>query len=279
MGMSLSLSLGLLFLIGGWWLRISHQKPETQPQAPGIPQSAPSAMNKTVVSTDPVRVDPEPPEVKPKSSDQPARISDPPQAKLALTWPTSVLVGLLLLSVVFLLRSKGFRTNDSSEFANALRIWLPLVSHPKNTPRAVKRFVNRVRYLAMLQAEDDPPTLFQRLVFRKNGKQDKTKAKIPESLLIALGAVHESHEDWIQSDPALKDLVDQTLKPSRQNGLGQNGASGGTDTASPQKTSEGVLQSVVAEHQTARETLKTNPNQDQRPRRYVFANFRRPPRG
>ena len=252
-------ALVILSLAGGSWFHASHQKSESQPKASDISQTAPSLGNERGASTGPASEDPEPPKEELQPPDQPARISDPPQAKQVLTWPTSVLVGLLFLSALVLLRSKGFRTNDSPEFANALRIWLPLVSHQKNTPRAVKRFVNRVRYLAMLQAEDDPPTLFQRLVFRKNGIQDHAKTKIPESLLVALGAVHESHEDWIQSDPALKERVDQALNPSQQNGLAQNAASDGTDTASPQKTSEEVFQSVVAEHQTAHETLKTTP--------------------
>ena len=68
-----------------------------------------------------------------------------------------------------------------------------------------------------------PPTLFQRLMLGRNGKQDETKAKISESLFVALGTVHESHEDWIQSNAALDERVDQPLKPSQQHGLGQKG--------------------------------------------------------
>ncbi|MBK6864755.1 MAG: PASTA domain-containing protein [Ideonella sp.] len=42
---------------------------------------------------------------------------------------------------------------DSSQFKLALKIWLPVVVVRQNTPRAIKRFVNRVRYLAMLRGE------------------------------------------------------------------------------------------------------------------------------
>lgn len=45
---------------------------------------------------------------------------------------------------------------DSSQFRLALKIWLPVVVLRQNTPRAIKRFVNRVRYLAMLRGEPAP---------------------------------------------------------------------------------------------------------------------------
>jgi len=45
--------------------------------------------------------------------------------------------------------------HDSREFEEALARWHPLISSGRNTPRAIKRYLNRVRYLAMLQREPE----------------------------------------------------------------------------------------------------------------------------
>ena len=40
-------------------------------------------------------------------------------------------------------------TEDSREFLEALKIWLPWLMAKQSTPRAVKRFINRLRYIAI----------------------------------------------------------------------------------------------------------------------------------
>ncbi|HKP05148.1 MAG TPA: P-loop NTPase fold protein [Chthoniobacterales bacterium] len=45
---------------------------------------------------------------------------------------------------------------DSAEFTKALRLWQPIISRKRNTPRSLKRFLNRVRYLAMKQRGAEP---------------------------------------------------------------------------------------------------------------------------
>ena len=45
---------------------------------------------------------------------------------------------------------------DSAEFSEALRRWQPIISMKRNTPRSLKRFLNRVRYLAMKQRGVEP---------------------------------------------------------------------------------------------------------------------------
>ncbi len=49
------------------------------------------------------------------------------------------------------LRRQQSMVDDSAAFSAALAVWTPVASITRNSPRAIKRFGNRVRYLAMLQ--------------------------------------------------------------------------------------------------------------------------------
>ncbi|HVR11474.1 MAG TPA: P-loop NTPase fold protein, partial [Thermoanaerobaculia bacterium] len=76
--------------------------------------------------------------------------------------------------------------HDSREFEEALSRWHPLIFSWRNTPRAIKRYLNRVRYLAMLQREPvATPALWKRLVevLRRRGDEPRSAeglAPIPE---------------------------------------------------------------------------------------------------
>jgi len=106
---------------------------------------------------------------------------------------------------------------DSREFEQALATWHPLLFAWRNTPRSIKRYLNRVRYLAMLQRPAAPePALWRRLVdgaarlwqrLRKQPEgQDTSPATtserpiIPEDLLVALSAIDCCHPEWLR-DP------------------------------------------------------------------------------
>jgi len=84
--------------------------------------------------------------------------------------------GLILLAVLALfgalavyaaltyrrsLISIGAIVGDSEDFRDALDIWYPLIARKFQTPRALKRFLNRMRYLAMCSRRgpvaDQPP--------------------------------------------------------------------------------------------------------------------------
>src|SRR5262249_5777406 len=64
-----------------------------------------------------------------------------------------VLAFIMLLTFVSLQFLKRLNpepiVSDSPEFIDALRIWVDGVSARRETPRAVKRFVNRLRFMAM----------------------------------------------------------------------------------------------------------------------------------
>jgi hypothetical protein len=66
----------------------------------------------------------------------------------------TVFAGCAVGFVVFRLRKSLRQVSDSTAFVQALRIWTPVVQQWRSTPRAIKRFGSRVRYLAMLQQSE-----------------------------------------------------------------------------------------------------------------------------
>ncbi len=78
-------------------------------------------------------------------------------AAALLGWAILVLGGIMLGSIAFwkLSEPDGLVVKDTPEFEKACRIWAPVLTAYKNTPRTVKRFRNRVRYLAMFQRPSD----------------------------------------------------------------------------------------------------------------------------
>lgn len=96
----------------------------------------------------------------------------------------------------------------------------------QNTPRAAKRFVNRVRYLAMRQryyrAED---SVWQRALFPKrlaSPERTQKPSRIPEPIMIAVAAMEQSDQAWINDAAkfnnivAGKDLPDGLLAAARE---------------------------------------------------------------
>ena len=120
---------------------------------------------------------------------------------------------LLSLGIWRLSMPSDLIIKDSPEFIEALKIWHPLLVAKSNTPRSIKRFVNRVRYGSMqVEPKNLEGTLWQRInrAFGIELLQTKRtvdeKELITESILVALSAVHHA-------DPALiETLCDQNIK-------------------------------------------------------------------
>jgi len=115
----------------------------------------------------------------------------------------------VLLAYLWLTRPDDVVTHDTKKFKSSLEIWYQLVMRgDRNTPRNAKRFVNKVRYLAMRQRAYLVPktvTKGERLL-RKwlTGKEeapagDGPGQTVPESLLVPLAALHECDPKWIDS--------------------------------------------------------------------------------
>jgi hypothetical protein len=133
-------------------------------------------------------------------------------------WTVSLALVLFAVAaagmVLYWLRSARNVVKDSLQYRDALRIWMPIVQRRHGTPRALKRFANRVRYLAMLQHDEIyDETGFDRLRsslarltswFSKRSPASapapdsaKPVESIDESTLVVLASLREAFgDDW-----------------------------------------------------------------------------------
>jgi hypothetical protein len=94
--------------------------------------------------------------------------------------------------------------DDSDEFTKAMDDALPVILARQSTPRVVKRFVNKVRFIAMRQRQvwADDRTLWEKLwgVPLPHASPGATGQGIPDGLLVVLAALHYWHGDSLDSD-------------------------------------------------------------------------------
>jgi photosystem II stability/assembly factor-like uncharacterized protein len=95
----------------------------------------------------------------PTAIPQPCAVVLAPAMSPWAQWSLYALLTLPLLAVggVLLLNRPEIAVKDSQAFKDALDLWMPFVyEYGVNTPRSVKRFTNRVRFLAMLGRPQSP---------------------------------------------------------------------------------------------------------------------------
>ena len=126
-------------------------------------------------------------------------------------WPNWVPYGLALpiaLVLLFVLFRRPQRiVEDSSTFKDALDIWHPLLMLRPQTPRTIKRFLNRIRYLAMrYRSDEESKSLWQSLRQRIRVWTNKTAPpdppvqdidEISEAQLVALSLIHKLESTWL----------------------------------------------------------------------------------
>jgi hypothetical protein len=116
--------------------------------------------------------------------------------------PTVLVLGIaLLFGIALAVHRERQIVRDSPDFAKALRAVKPLITAGNPTPRAIKRYQNRMRYLAArLRPPMHEPDSFDSLLDwlgRKIGRQivpaawfaDRPRQMISEPALILLGAI------------------------------------------------------------------------------------------
>jgi hypothetical protein len=120
------------------------------------------------------------------------------------SWRSALLPALLIvLAIGAWLSSRREAegiTEDSSDFREALATWLPWLMARQATPRAVKRFVNKLRYIAI----------------RLRAGAGNT-AGFPEPNTVALAAIGFLDEDWLMDDGdyerVVQNRLDELLRP------------------------------------------------------------------
>lgn len=117
---------------------------------------------------------------------------------------------LLVALLLVLVRPRNIVVKDSDEFTQALHQWAGVVLARRNTPRTIKRFLNRTRYFAMrLRDEREAETpvrtsLLQRLWQRFGRPRQQQADSVPaqplnEALLVAMSAIHHYDPALIQT--------------------------------------------------------------------------------
>ncbi len=139
---------------------------------------------------------------------------------------------------------------DSPEFQSALRVWQPFIYSRQNTPRSIKRFMNRIRYFAMRLPHNEPqtPTNPLRSRFKKwlrlAGEAPEVatqKSGMREATLVALGALQNYNHLWLEKKEFWDEIQNGRLPKSDDSG---------------DKTMLTALQKAIKEH---RDTFKSWP--------------------
>ncbi|HYV50193.1 MAG TPA: P-loop NTPase fold protein, partial [Myxococcaceae bacterium] len=139
-------------------------------------------------------------------------IEEPPRPTRSLwavlPWVFLVWAGLLSLAVS---SSPRPMTTDSRDFREALERWCEVIQLRQPTPRALKRFLNRLRFWAMrLRAEKEPVQVvspWQRLFSRGPQARGDPEA-MSEAALVALAALHEVHAELVTEPGALSGALE-----------------------------------------------------------------------
>ncbi|MBD0327725.1 MAG: hypothetical protein ICV68_14910 [Pyrinomonadaceae bacterium] len=126
----------------------------------------------------------------------------PPSGQWMWWTPTVFVVGVaVLFGIAYAIHHEKQVVRDSSEFTRALRAVRPLITARRPTPRVIKRYQNRMRYLAArLRPNVHQPDYLDSLldwtsrmvgrrIVPKQWFEEKPPQGMPESALILLGAI------------------------------------------------------------------------------------------
>ena len=121
-------------------------------------------------------------------------------------------IGLLAIGTLYMVQRPQRFTADSKNFRDALAIWHPWIVLVRRTPRTIKRFLNRLRYVAMrLKFEPERLSLWDRMkskVLRKRPTQrgPVSVEGVTEPVLVALGAIYHVQPAWLRDAGILREI-------------------------------------------------------------------------
>ena len=126
-------------------------------------------------------------------------------------WPMLAVLPFLAFAFFWLFtRRVDLVVKDSPQFTEVLAIWHPVVVSRQNTPRSVKRYLNRVRFLAERQRPFRPALSpwkrFLRKLDRILGDEvaeqvvAPTTAPIPEAALVAMAAIQQFDRRFVEDE-------------------------------------------------------------------------------
>jgi photosystem II stability/assembly factor-like uncharacterized protein len=104
-----------------------------------------------------------------------------------------LLAGILLVSsfTFYLYRKKKDKyAEDSRDFKEALTTWTPWIQYKQETPRAVKRFLNHLRFLAI-----------------------RNNRELHEPVLVAMATIYFYNPEWLLNEAKFKAICELQLNP------------------------------------------------------------------
>ena len=182
----------------------NHRLPTTAPATQPVLARPPVASSAPATQPSPVA-----PATQPSTTATPPGTFTPQQSPRPLwTWAAWALAAVVGLSLWRLTIGAPPLLKDSPEFQDAMNIWYELVRMRLKTPRALKRFVNRVRFYAMFQhSPAAPSSRWGRFLAQLRGATAQTAtapqtASIPEQDLVALAALQHFDPPCLADDSA-----------------------------------------------------------------------------
>jgi len=156
---------------------------------------------------------------------------------------------LLALGVLaYTMKMPVRRPKDSADFKKALEIWKPWILLNRQTPRAIKRYLNRVRYMAMrYRTEPEPPSMglgeaLSRLFHKPDIAEENEQASDAqfEANLVALSAIQAVDMPWAANVFDIGSVQQQDLHALVKNKFGDQAASSDKATALVQRLSAAI---------------------------------------
>ncbi|SHJ85516.1 Uncharacterized protein SAMN02745165_03356 [Malonomonas rubra DSM 5091] len=198
----------LLVMWGGFQLgKVYH--PLAEEKTASSQQTIPAGPSTPAAVTNPGTID-ESVQDQPPAEKQGRAGYTPGQTGKAPKWLTIFpLLALLAAGILLLLKRPSYRVQDSPEFLQALTVWHPLIAAKRNTPRSIKRFLNRVRYFAMINRDQEDEK--QKHAAQKQATPaPTTHPRLEEATLVALGALHHVDPHIIKNPQLFQQLSSQS---------------------------------------------------------------------
>jgi photosystem II stability/assembly factor-like uncharacterized protein len=131
------------------------------------------------------------------SGEGPAAVEVLEETGRTWTWFVRLVMAGVVIGALYSLRRGPPVVEDSNEFRDAVRLWSPYLARRYKSPRAAKKFVNRLRYYAMSTRSPVEVSWWAELLpfFRKETRYEETP-RIRDADLVALAALYDC-------DPAL----------------------------------------------------------------------------
>jgi hypothetical protein len=145
-------------------------------------------------------------------------------------WQHALVFAIAAATLVWLLTPRERNpVHDSDDFSDALRAWAPVLFEEFRTPRAAKKFLNHVRFLAMAQRAPAPlqapaaraldalkrlPGL-RNFFYRPDAPEEDEPllpGALPEPVLVSLSVIAERYPEWLEDETFWNSNLDKYVK-------------------------------------------------------------------